>query len=93
MSFFGIGLENSIKNYSNLLISCNEEKTREEIEFICEKTNYESERKILVRNFKSEDIIKFIAAKMNVSKVYFHIKYSRKILKAKALTVVLMRSL
>lgn len=93
MSFFGIGLENSIKNYSNLIFSCNEEKTRKEIEFIDEKTEYKSERKILVRNFKPEDIIKFIATKMNVSKVYFHLKYSRKLLKAKALTVVLMRSL
>ncbi|MEK6264496.1 MAG: transposase [Clostridium sp.] len=93
MSFFGIGLENSIKNYSNLILGCNEEKTLDEIEFIGEKTEYKSERKILVRNFKSEDIIKFIASKMNVSKVYLHIKYSRKILKAKALTVVLMRSL
>ena len=93
MSFFGIGLENSIKNYSNLILNCNEEKTLDEIEFIGERTEYNSERKILVRNFKSEDIIKFIASKMNVSKVYLHIKYSRTILKAKALTVVLMRSL
>jgi len=93
MSCFGIGLENSIKNYSSLILGCNEEKTLDEIEFIDEKTEYRSERKILVRNFKPEDVINFIASKMNVSKVYIHIKYRRKILKAKALTVVLMRSL
>ncbi|MGH4118490.1 transposase [Clostridium sp.] len=90
---FGNSLENSIKNYSDLILGCNEEDTRNEIEFTNDKTEYKSERKILIRNFKSDDIIKFISSKMKISKIYPHIKYSRKLLKAKALTVVLMRSL
>lgn len=93
MSFFGSDLKNARKNYYNLVFRCNEEKMQEEIEFGNEKTDYKSKMKILVRKFKSEDIIEFIASKMNVAKVYLHMKYSRKLVQAKALTVVLMRSL
>ncbi len=66
---------------------------KEEIEFEDEKSEYNGDRKILVRNFKSEDIIEFIASKMNISKIHLNMKYSRKLVHAKALTVVLMRSL
>jgi len=93
MSFFGNNLKNSRKNYYNLVFRCNEEKLKQEIEFQNEITEYRSQRKILVRNFKPEDIIEYIASKMNVSKNYIYTKYNRKVLHAKALTVFLMRSL
>ena len=93
MSLFGNNLKSARKNYYNLIFRCNEEKLKEEIEFEDEKTEYKSERKILVRNFKPEDVIEFIASKMNISKIHLHMKYSRKLVEAKALTVVLMRSL
>ena len=97
MSLFGNNLKNARKNYYNLIFKCNEEEMREEmreeIEFKDEKTQYKCERKILVRNFKSEDIIEFITSKMNISKLQLHMKYSRKFVHAKALTIVLMRSL
>ncbi len=93
MSLFGNTLESAIKNYYNLIFRCNEEKLKEEIEFQNEKTEYNSERIILVRNFKLEDIIEFIASKMNISKFQLYMKYSRKLVHAKALAVVLMRSL
>ena len=93
MGLFGNNLKSARKNYYNLVFGCNEEKLKEEIEFKDEKTEYKSGRKILVRNFKSEDIIEFIASKMNISKFHLNMKYSRKLVEAKALTVVLMRSL
>jgi putative transposase len=93
MSLFGNNLKRARKNYYNLIFRCNDEKLKQEIEFEDEKTEYNSERKILVRNFKSEDIIEFIALRMNISRIYPNIKYSRKLVQAKALTVVLMRSL
>jgi putative transposase len=99
MGLFGNNLGKSRKNYYNLIFRCNEEKLNEEIEFESEmefndaKTEYRSGRTLLVRNFKYEDIIAFIALKMNISKVHLNMKYSRMLVQAKALTVVLMRSL
>ncbi|MBU3097707.1 transposase [Clostridium sp. DSM 17811] len=93
MSLFGDNLKGARKNYYNLLFRCNEEKLEQEMEFEDEKTDYNSERNILVRNFKSDDILDFIALKMNMSKINFYTKYSRNFVNAKALAVVLMRSL
>ena len=93
MSLFGNNLKSARENYYNLIFRSNEEKLKQEIEFEDEKTEYKSERKILVRNFKPEDIIEYIASKMNISKIHLYMKYSRNLVHAKALTVVLMRSL
>ena len=93
MSLFGNTLKSARRNYYNLIFRCNDEKLKEEIEFENEKTEYESGRKILVRNFSSEDIIEFIASKMNIPRILLYMKYNRNLIHAKALTVVLMRSL
>ncbi len=63
MDFFGDNLKNARKNYYNLIFKCNEEKLKQEFEFEDEKTEYKSERKIIVRNFKPEDILEFIVYK------------------------------
>lgn len=93
MSLFGNTLKNALKNYYNLIFSCSDEKLKEVIEFKDEKTEYKSGRKILLRNFKSENVIDFIATSLNISKVHLNIKYSRKFVSARALAVVLMRGL
>ena len=93
MNLFGSSLKIARKIYYNLIFQCNEEKLKQEIEFEDEKFEYKSDKKLLVRNFKSEDIIEFIASMMGISKAQLYIKYSRKFVAAKALVVVLMRSL
>lgn len=93
MSLFGNNLKSARKTYYSLLFRCNGENLKQDIEFEDEKTEYKSERKILIRNFNPEDIFEFIASKMNISKFHLYTKYSRKFVNAKALTVVLMRSL
>ncbi|MBZ9688809.1 transposase [Clostridium estertheticum] len=93
LGFFGNSLNAARKNYYSLVFGCNDEKLKEEIEFKDEKTEYRSGRNILFRNFTLEDIIEFITSKMNISKILLNIKYSRKLVHAKALTIVLMRSL
>jgi len=93
MSFFGNTIKGSRKNYYNLIFKCNEEKLKQEIEFEDEITEYKSQRKILVRNFEPRSIIEYIALKMDISTNYVYTKYSRKLVQAKAITVVLMRSL
>jgi putative transposase len=93
MSFFDKDLSKARRLYYNILFKYDKEKMNEEIEFNNEKTKYNSERRILVRNFKVPDIIAFIASKMNIPKVHLHMKYSRHLVSARALAVVLMRSL
>ncbi|MCB2353198.1 transposase [Clostridium estertheticum] len=93
ISLFGESIKIARKNYYNLIFMCNEEKLKQEIEFDDEKSEYKNERITLVRNFKPDDVLEFIASKMNVSKIQLYMKYSRNLVIAKALTVVLMRSL
>lgn len=93
LSFFGKDLKAARKIYYSLVLGCNDEKLKEEYEFKNEKAEYNSVRKILVRNFSPQEIIEFISAKLNISKFHLNMKYSRKLVGAKALTVVLMRSL
>jgi len=93
LASFGKDLETARNHYYSLVFGCTDEKLKEEFEFKDEKSKYNSERKLLVRNFKSEDIIEFIAEKMNISKFHLNVKYNRKLVNARALTVVLMRSI
>jgi len=93
MNLFGDSLKHARKNYYDLVFRCNDEKLKQDIEFEDEKTEYKSERKMIIRNFKPEDIIEFVSSKMNISKLHLHMKSCRKLVNAKALVVVLMRSL
>ena len=93
LGFWGNNLNTARKNYYSLIGGCDDEKLKEEFEFKDENSEYRSGRKILVRNFSSEAVMEFIASKMNISKFHLNIKYSRKLVGAKALTVILMRSL
>jgi len=91
MGLFGNDISKARESYYSLVNGCNDEKLKEEFEFENEKTEYRSGRKILVRNFTSENVMEFIASKMNISKSHLYIKYNRKFVGAKALTVVLMK--
>ncbi|MCJ7688492.1 MAG: transposase [Clostridiaceae bacterium] len=93
MGFFGNNLKKARQNYCKSILGCTDKKWKEEIEFEDETTEYKSERKILLRNFKSDDIIEFIASKMGIAKIFLHMKYNRKLVKSRALIVVLMRGL
>ncbi|MGH4119001.1 transposase [Clostridium sp.] len=91
MSFFSNNLYTARKSYYSLVNGCTDEKLKEEFEFEDEKTEYRSGRKILTTNYTPKDVIEFIASKMNISALNFFTKYNRKLVDAKALTVVLMR--
>jgi len=93
MSLLGNNLKEAREKYLRLVYKCDDIKLKQESEFESEKTEYRSERKILVRNYKNEDIIDFVAGKFNIPKIKLHMKFSREIIAARALLVILMRSL
>jgi putative transposase len=80
-------------NYLDLVLESSDEKIRDEVEFVDEGTDCKSYRKILVRKVDPNEIISFVAAKMNVADVKLHAKNARKVVEAKAMVVLLMRSL
>lgn len=93
MSMFGNNSKTARENYMKLVFKSNNKKDIDDFEFVNEKTEYRSGRKILVRDIDSEKIIQFILSKMGVSDVKLHSKHSRSMVESKALLVFLMRSL
>lgn len=93
MSMFGEDIQNSRNNYSKFVYKCDDKKFKEEVEFLNDKTEYRSGRRILVRNYKEKDMINFVSKKMNIKEIQLHTKNNRKVIKAKALLAFLMRSL
>ncbi|MGH4050683.1 MAG: transposase [Clostridium sp.] len=98
MKLFGNNLKTARSNYYDLIYPYSTENLEQgnleqDIEFEDGKTEYRSERRLLVRNIKPEDIVEFIAQEMNISKFHIHMKFCRNLVNAKALVVVLMRSL
>jgi chromosomal replication initiation ATPase DnaA len=66
---------------------------KEEAEFEHEKTEYRSERRIIVRNFDIQHIIKYISEIFNIEKALIHFKYQKEFVSPRAILVVLLRSL
>jgi REP element-mobilizing transposase RayT len=93
MSMFGKNSKIARENYMKLVYMCDDKKIKEDVEFTNEGTEYRSERRILVRNIKADEIIQFIMAKMGVTMVKLRSKHSKSIIEAKALLVFMMRSL
>lgn len=93
MSLFGNKPKVARENYLNFVFKSSDKNLDKDIEFENEGTQYKSERKILVRDFNADKIIDFISARMNMPRIKLHTKHSREIIEAKALLVLLMRSL
>ncbi|MBC8060478.1 MAG: transposase [Clostridiaceae bacterium] len=93
MSFLGNYTKTARKKYLKLVYKCDDIKLKQEVEFENQETEYRSERKILVRNFKIEDIIEFVSAKFFISKINIYMKNRRDIIEARSILTILMRSL
>jgi putative transposase len=92
LSLFGKTPKAAREKYMKFVCKCSDIKLKEEIEFENDTTEYRSQRRILVRNHNVEDAINYIANNMNIPKLKLHIKNCRKVVEAKALLVLLMRS-
>lgn len=93
MGVFGKNSQSARENYIELVFKCDDKNFREEMEFLNEGTEYRSYRRILVRDMRPEEIAKYVSKKMNVKEIKLYTKNARNVVKAKALFVILMRSL
>ena len=69
------------------------EITKEETEFEEEKSEYRSERKLLVRNFNIEDVVNYLVEKFKIEKSLIYLKYQKKVIPMKGILVFLLRNL
>jgi putative transposase len=93
LSLLGENLIKSRKRYIKLVLKSKVLIEEVDSEFENEGTEYRSERKILIRDFKTEDITEYIAKIMNISKSNLYVKYNKKLVNSRALLVLLLRSL
>jgi hypothetical protein len=66
---------------------------KEEAEFEYEKTEYRSERRIIVRNFNIQNVIKYISEIFKIERALIHLRYQKELVPARAVLVVLLRRL
>jgi putative transposase len=93
LRMFSGNVRKARESYMGLVFRCNQKKLKEEFEFENEVTEYRSGRSTLVRNADPEKIIEFVASKLNVSEAALRVKNARVSRDARALLVILMRSL
>ncbi|NSJ92968.1 transposase, partial [Coprococcus sp. MSK.21.13] len=92
MQYFSNNVKEARENYAKLVYICDDEKIKKELEFKDEKTEYRSERKIIVRNFDPDEILKFIEKETGINKIMFHIQKTKNSKIVKALACLFMRS-
>jgi len=79
------------KGYKELILKGSEEELEKQTEFKDEKTEYRSERVVLIRDYKPKDVIEFVSKYTNIPKIKIHTKYAKKSRIGKAVAVLLMR--
>ncbi|HEY5562988.1 MAG TPA: transposase [Clostridiaceae bacterium] len=92
LSFFSKDTFSAKKAYLDFVNIRNTSNDKLDIEFTDEGSQTSCERKILVRNLKPKDVIKFISS-YTESTVNIHLKNSHKNTEIKALCVTIMRTL
>lgn len=79
--------------YLQFTNKCNGRDTIEDIEFRYEKAEYRTERRILVREQKPHEVVRFVAKYIEQDMSCLNIKYSRRSSILKALSALLMRGI
>lgn len=93
MQLFSNNVKKARENYAKLVYMCNKEKLKKELEFEDEKTEYRSERKVIVRNFNPKEIMKFISKEIGINEIMMYAKNNKNTRIVKALASLLMKSL
>jgi REP element-mobilizing transposase RayT len=78
--------------YKNFVLTSKDLDLEDELALRRERSDYRSEKKIIIRNFKPEDIVRFVEE--YTGEVFnIHIKYNHRNSRIKAVCVTIMRSL
>lgn len=93
MKLFGRNTKKARRNYYNFIFKCDDEKMEEEVEFQHEEVEFENEEKLIIRDVDPKKILKYVAMITGMDVKNFYIKYSRNTVKARALSVLMMRCL
>jgi REP element-mobilizing transposase RayT len=97
LNLFGKDIIKSQKRYMKLVLRTKtvllDNITEEETEFKEEKSQYRSERKILVRDFNVEDIVQYVADKFKTEKSLIYLKNQKEVMPVRGVLVLLLRNL
>lgn len=91
LGFFSGNVKRARENYYKFVKICDDDYMKDHFDFKDEKSEYRSERTVLVRSFNPEDIMEFITGYIHTDKVMLKWKYNRKATECRALCVLLMR--
>ncbi|GAA0123937.1 MULTISPECIES: transposase [Clostridium] len=89
MSYFGKKKRKARENYYQTIFNIEEEKLKE-MEFENDKSEYRSEKVILLRNCSEKEISNFVCKKIGIEEIELNFKYKRKSRLAKAIYVVFL---
>jgi len=91
MGFFSESVKKAREKYYKYVMKCDDEFMKQHHEFKDEKGQYRSERTVLVRNFKAEEVMDFIAKYTDVEVKMLKWKYKREAKESRALCIFLLR--
>jgi hypothetical protein len=91
MGFFSKNVKKAREKYYSFVMACNDESMIEHHDFKDEKSQYRSERTVLERNFKPQEVMDFVVRYMNVENKMLKWKYKRDAKECRALCVFLVR--
>jgi len=90
---FAENMKEARKQYFNFVSSCRGKEIDEDVEFRHEKSQYRSERALLVRNYSPDKVINYAASCLNKKTGDINIKYIKDNKDFKALCAFLMNNL
>lgn len=93
LELIGDNITSARKHYINIVIKSNSILAPESEEFVSEKTEYRSERKLLARSFSYKEIVEFASKMLNVNSLSIHISNNRKLVNYRALIIFLLKGL
>ena len=91
MQLLNENVENARERYIKLVYKCDDKAIKADTEFTNEKSEYRSERSILIRDHDPDKIIDFVIKYTGIEKRKVHFKNNRMATESKALCVLLMR--
>ena len=91
MGLFNKNIKKAREKYYKFVMKCDDEYMKMQHEFKDEKGEYRSERSVLVRDFKAEEVMDFIERYTDVDEKMLKWKYKRKAKESRALCVFLIR--